>query len=257
MIKYNIVTLQDPSLQGSSGLNKLTGITVEDNLLYCTSSDGKFYSINLSQAINSANITLVKSTETALQSITTKNNILYSIAANTIVNSNGDTVLLEVQPKGITTYNNTFMIGAGNIVKIITAAGKDIISYKVVCNIIDLVYDGTNVWILSDNNTLYIYNDSFMQYIKVKIDTIDSQYNITSIAIKDSNLWIGVNATTDIYKIPFTLVSTNVKSIYYMNLIINSVYKGAKKVWGILSSCFSSGVWNKESNWSSSETWKN
>ena len=46
-------------------------------------------------------------------------------------------------------------------------------------------------------------------------------------------------------------------AIFYMNLAINKIAVGAKTIWDIIASCFGSGQWIAQSNWSTTDIWKN
>lgn len=53
-----------------------------------------------------------------------------------------------------------------------------------------------------------------------------------------------------------TISQVLIDSIHYVNLGITKVIKGTKIIWELISSCFGSGFWKEDANWSETETWK-
>lgn len=47
-----------------------------------------------------------------------------------------------------------------------------------------------------------------------------------------------------------------VLAIYYGNIAISAVYKGARLIWMAARSCFGKGYWIGDKPWSMTETWK-
>lgn len=48
-----------------------------------------------------------------------------------------------------------------------------------------------------------------------------------------------------------------IQSINFEDKIISTVYKGVKKIWEIIKSCFGKGVWINTFSWDNNDAWKN
>ncbi len=47
-----------------------------------------------------------------------------------------------------------------------------------------------------------------------------------------------------------------VSQLWIGNKAVQSLYVGAKLVWEAVSSCFGSGLWNRDKAWNKSEAWR-
>ena len=48
-----------------------------------------------------------------------------------------------------------------------------------------------------------------------------------------------------------------ITAVKFVTSTIIKIYKGAQLIWSYIRSCFGSGIWVKDANWSDTESWKN
>lgn len=171
--------------------------------------------------------------------------------------------------EGITKYTSDVLL-IGNQANPVCIKQFSIPRTKVIQNfnigftseIADLYYDETSdtIWILNSNDsTIHICSDSFAQIQTIKLD-IDPYYNPEALVVDTQNkiIWVGCDTAnqTNLYKIRYTVESTEIKSVYFMRHALEKVMKGAKIIWTKISSCFGSGFWRESTKWSEQEYWK-
>lgn len=273
MINYNILKTSGTS-SGILGLMNISGLTSKNDLLYIANGT-HIYTIPItSTTLTSGNLTeVLPSSSMLIVGFTYGKNVLYTLKGGSdyyiIEGDNGSSIQLDFTPTGFGFFQNAFLIGQNNILKVISTSGKEIISYTLTHNIVDICSVDQTIYILGDDNNLYIYCNGFKQFAIYSLK--DLIFTPSSMCVYNNTLWIGVInknidsennslasvTDTDLYKITFDLSSVSIKLVYYINTSISTIYQGLKRVWNKISSCFGSGIWVSEATWSDDELWKN